>query len=394
MLRSDQEQIFECEGHEDPVSLPPSIPTSTHEDVVVQPLNPLSSFDYFHAATLAGGLSSSAAAVADGGRRAVGVGRGTHNVMESPYERYLRLKLELNELSQDLQEMQDIQTQEKQSIWALLQEETKKLVIESEKLTTKFPAQLSEPSAVVGKGDQERLHNDILSDMQNKLQMISSSSSSTSTNTSGIVTTSSAANEKTFMALEQRVYRLETMLGIHSNYLDLQGLTTTGTNNETSGGMIPLVQIVTRLEQRLALLDSATLDSLRGKIVSLKNEISTATAGSGGSNSNNNNETLMKVFDAMKKLDYLFDNMTKIDAIVDELPIILTRLKTLEGIHWNASMFANRLQLMEQEMQSMTQEVANNQEVLEEIKMGLQENLQIMQENVQKVENRLSRANL
>jgi hypothetical protein len=372
---SDQEQIFESDGQEDSTILPvgksiPAPPPS--EDVSTQSLNALSSFDFFHSASLSSHTKPANNSSSHKIHRI--------NPLESPYERYLRLKMELNELSEELQEMQDIQSKDKQSIWALLQEETKKLCSESDSLMSKFPQQLQ--VLYTGKtSEQEHLHSSIFADIQNKLQTIPSSSTAVMMSPSS--SSSSSVSEKSMLDLEQRVYRLEAMLGIHSNYLDLQIANHDGFGQANG---FPLAHIVQKLEQKVALLDNAALDMLRTKFVAFKNEV----AGS----STSGNDAVMKVLDAMKKLDHFIDNVAKIDAVVDELPIILTRLKTLEGIHWNASMFASRLELMEKEIQSMAQEVASNQDVLEEIKIGLKENLTIMQENVQKVESRLARANL
>ena len=374
MLRSNQEQVFESDGQEEPVvPAVQQINISSSDDVITQSLNTLSSFDYFHNASLSSFTKASYSS-----RR---VNHSTQ--LESPYERFLRLKMELTELGDDLQEMQDLNFKDKQSIWNLLQEETNKLSKEADNLTRKYPFQLRSESELAA--DRTRLHSEILTDLQCKLEDVSKNISISSPSSSS---SSSTINEKVLLGLEQRIFHLETTLGIHANYSDLQ-LVANGLDVNTTSAF-PLVQIIHRLERKVATLDAATIDVLRSKFASFKNEVVGTTSGVAGGG----NDTVMKVLDAMKKLDHLVDSVAKIDAVVDELPIILTRLKTLEGVHWNATMFANRLQQMEQEIQSMAQEVASNQVILDEIKVGLKDNLAMMEENVQKVEDRLSRCNL
>lgn len=348
--RVDQEQIFESEGLVIAEGTPSVVHKTgvegSHKDSILPtPLCPVvEAFEYFHAATATSTTKYP--------------NKTNSNVLESPYERYLRLKCELQELSEDLSASALAQTQGKASIWQYLAEETKKLSQQSESLAN-HPAWKSLP-----------IHDQILQEMASKLDLSSSSQSSNSTEK-----TSSSVDHKMLLQVEHRIHRLETLLGIHHN--------TNTANSDSHMLTLPLMQIVTKLEQKVALVDTHALDQLKAKVHALNVELNSGVSSSAGAGE------VSKALESVKKIDHLLDQVSKLEAVLEDLPLILLRLKTLEGIHWSASTVATRLSQLEQEVTQLTQEVHSNQSILTEVKTGLKVNVEMLQENLQQMEGRL-----
>ena len=381
----DREEIFESEGESSivvshSITAETATSASVSGDIVRDCLPPaLEAFEYFHTTTYPTSTP--------------GTIGGSRSVLESPYERYLRLKGELQDLSEQLSTSALVEEHGKASIWAYLAEETKRLSEQSDVLA-QHPAWKSLQGS-----QQVCLHDEVLQDISAKLA-ITNTTSTTTTSTATTLTKATnkndydlhTRNQKTLLQLEQRIYRLETLLGIHDVHA-------AASSTALSGGF-PLVQLITRLEQKLSVMDHTSLDAMKTKVHGLKVEIdailhhstpstSSSSSSVSAANASNSNPEVTKVMEAIKKVDHIVEMVTKIEHVLEDLPVILLRLKTLEGIHWSASTVATRLNTLEHDVNTLTQEVHNYQQIMIELKAGLKENLQVLQDNMQSVEERL-----
>lgn len=189
----------------------------------------------------------------------------------------------------------------------------------------------------------------------------------------------SLTTDMTVMSLEKRVTTLETLLGISSNetQLNLAG-------SKPFSSSFPLVDAISKLEQRMSMLDSNNLDQLRTKANTLRGELESAVKLKVPLTAEN------KALEAAKKVEDLVEVVGKMDTVIEDLPTLVVRMKTLEHIHLAASTFANRLSNMETEVSTLTADVKSNNEVLRALKFGMAENITIMQNNLKEMEHQLA----
>ena len=171
------------------------------------------------------------------------------------------------------------------------------------------------------------------------------------------------------VALERRVSALETMLGYASNLLDTEG------SSRSSGGSssFPLVETVSRLEKRVALLDPATLDTLRTKAGQLKSDLEAAQKIKGSAQE-------QQALAAAAKVDGLFERVERVRVAAEEVPALVLRLKTLEHVHSSAALFTQRLDQMERSVGSLSDELKSNGAVLASLSEGLKENVKTIKD--------------
>jgi hypothetical protein len=275
---------------------------------------------------------------------------GNELKMESPIQRFQRLRSELAQLKDDLDVLSE---RDPQSIWTALQTETGKLLNQHKELET-HKAWTGRPS------------------LESVLTTTSASSTSSSISTPSVKT-------EELRSLEARLQSLESALGVHSN---IQALTQ---NESTALPALPLLQ---RLERKLNLLDAPALEALRSKANLLKWELE---AMSGGSKTKaQSQETQVKLLEAVRKLEGMGNQLQRVQGVADDLPTLVLRLKTLETLHWTAASTQTRLSAIEAGLSGATQMLEENGRLLSEMKEGLKSNLDTLHQNVLVVEQKLS----
>ncbi len=204
----------------------------------------------------------------------------------------------------------------------------------------------------------------------------SSSSAAGASSSSSSSNGTAASGDAEFIALERRIFALETFLGSAVNAVDVEG--------GQGWGHQPLVDVVARLEKQLASLDSAGLDALRVKAAAARAELEAVgkVKTSAGD---------MKVIDAVKKVEDLHEQIQRVQAVAGDLPALVLRLKTLEAVHQGAASFAVRLQELERVALGAAEDLKSNSEVLGNLKLGLAENLAVIKGSIAQVDGRISK---
>lgn len=308
--------------------------------------------------------------------------------LESPWEKFLRLQNELKELQSDLGVMVNVEKKEKASLWEYLQAETERVIAES---------------AAVGQNPAwERIREQnpgateasVFQDLISKMQLLSNNASST-------IPSQQAAPPvpREVLALEERLHRLEALVGQQSNLADLQTSVYPESivHQASIGSSVPLIKVAQHLEERIALLDTKTLDTIKAKSKLLRSDLESLTSGSSSTSAGAATKAVssaaaneIKIFEAAKKIEGFAERVRQIESVADDLPILAARLKTLETVHWNATATVQRLDELETQAKDLTSLLQSNDEVLAAMKQGLEDNLQVFQENVQQVEARLA----
>mmetsp|Transcript_31798 Transcript_31798/g.53644 ORF Transcript_31798/g.53644 Transcript_31798/m.53644 type:complete len:438 (+) Transcript_31798:76-1389(+) len=327
---------------------------------------------------------------------------------ESPLQRYTRLRNELDVLKTDLDTMvADITTTTGASInnnnstmWSVLQQETKLLIDNTKGLENHRALELVRANLT----SQEQSLLNLASAAEGK--QATTADSQMSTSGGGAEPEVSSMNYNDVIVLEKRLHRLEILLGSDLNNLDVHAAAQTNSTGSISAGgkvsttmasndaislfgvnnttrVFPLLDALTQLEQRVALLDPTSIETIKSKCNSLKSELETTLK------SKSQITAEGKVVDAKAQLSELISTMQQVQTVAADLPALVTRLKTLEHVHVGAATVSTRLQQMEQQVADLSTSLSSNREVLAAMKESLAENIAVMQQNIQSVNHRL-----
>lgn len=330
-----------------------------NENIIQSSLNPADAFQYFH---------QFKAPVP--GKHYYQSSTSSTKGVESPWEKYYRLKSELEELKVNLDEMSVVHQEQKDNVWSILQEKTNTLIQEASSLSS-HEALKRESNKVAS---TESLSVDVLKNLLNKISLKDEESSKEQV-LFMIQNSISRSYSTRLLQLESKIATLESMIGSD----DTQGRFSLTSNESLSA--FPLSSSVQRLEEKVNLLDHSNLEQYRSKLSLLKVELeglaSSLNSPDGGST---------KVVNIYNKVQSFVDQFAAVQSIVHELPLIILRLKTLENVHWNATTFVSRLDSLEKDVKVITNDLQSNQSILLELKSTLQENFAIVKENVERIE--------
>jgi cell division septum initiation protein DivIVA len=321
-----------------------------NEDIIESKLNPDAAYGVFN-----GRMFQSA------GVEYYSLADNIERRIESPLQRFARLRGELDELTSDLNLMVESEAAggKANSTWAVLQREAMNLASSADNLSTHKGFELVRN----GSTSHERALSGIVRSME-ELSVDQEQQGATGPG-SAIAPQIGSAD---LISVEQRVHRLETLLGSASNLLDVSG--------SSSKQPYPLLETVKRLEERAAALDVGELESLRVKCEAVRAELE------GTLKSKSTASAEAKVTEAARQLSGLLALAQKVDAVVGDLPALVLRLKTLEHVHSAAASFTVRLGQTEQDVRALSGQLASNRDVLVELKSSLRDSVTAMQQNV------------
>ena len=182
--------------------------------------------------------------------------------VESPMQRFVRLRAELSELKSDLEHMKSSSADTSVgSVWATLQTEVESMLSEAQNISNHPVLQkLNESSSGV------------LTELGEIAKAAVSDSASHANRERGTDKSSVGGGSSTSLALlENRVFALEMLLGSASNSFDMEGIG----NFSKSGGVanrsvFPLVESLSRLERAVSMMDETSIENLRVKANALR----------------------------------------------------------------------------------------------------------------------------
>lgn len=205
-------------------------------------------------------------------------------------------------------------------------------------------------------------------------------------NTSNPVTCSSSFAE--LEALESRMTSLEEILGGVSNTLSLSTAAATLYERKNTNDCLPLVETVMQLSSRITFLDPIALDALKTRAMNLRKDIDAESA-------RRNSQTTVgtsldgRVIESVKRIDDLHSRVSRVESITQYLPALVLRLKSLESSHVQAASITSKLIESEKIIESLQADLQSNNDVIAAIREGLNENMVILQANITKMEKRL-----
>lgn len=264
------------------------------------------------------------------------------SALESPLERFNRLRMELSDLQSDVDIMEEQErvssssSQQKKghpSLWAVLQREVLALAQQAVPLQTRIDAVESACRTTTDPARQQ------LDDLRKSISLLSGASPSDETNQStGTDHPYSKLSHSQVGQLERRIHRLESCLGSVSNLTAVSSSHSTPLQRVSSsrhGSLIPIIDAVARLEDKLSLLDLKEVDATRAALEGLRVDLEQTTAAALTAKES-------RLVEAFRGLTGLLQLVDKVEAVADDVPVLVTRLKTLEQVHVAATTFNAR----------------------------------------------------
>ena len=179
-------------------------------------------------------------------------------------------------------------------------------------------------------------------------------------------------------SLEARFHRVEKALGD-------TGIT------RGSGGSGGIVGVLHDLEERVRLLDSPTLDSVGRRVAALSSELEKAVklrkrlAKNGGTSEED--PTGVRA----ARVDELYGLVESLGALEKELPMVVARLETLQVLHGETATFSGRLTSLEESVRHVSAETKKQQECVVVMEKSVSENVEMMSKNMKVLDERLIR---
>lgn len=267
------------------------------------------------------------------------------SALESPLERFNRLRMELSDLQNDVDIMEEQErvssssSQQKKghpSLWAVLQREVLALAQQAAPLQTRIDAVESARRTTTDPAHQQ------LDDLRKSISLLSGAPPSDEANQSLVSTGTdnhySKLSHSQVGQLERRIHRLESCLGSVSNLTAVSSSHSTSLQRVSSsrhGSLVPIIDAVARLEDKLSLLDLKEIDATRAALEGLRVDLEQTTAAALTAKEG-------RLVEACRGLSGLVQLVDKVDAVADDVPVLVTRLKTLEQVHVAATTFNAR----------------------------------------------------
>ena len=292
--------------------------------------------------------------------------------IESPMERYQRLRVEVSEFENDLRSLEAATTSEKEKESKLIDGFLPKVKNGINDLLKQLSNLEGNPSLGTlllsrhSSSSMNAFQSDLSTNIKTNLeQMKGSPDVSNSPNSSDTVGGSAGDNSRLLAdaALEERVNRLEKFLGVASSNVA----------NSSS-----VLSIMDDLEKKMATLTPAFLESVRRRTKMLSQELDSVSKKMkrhGGSLSGQTDQEKEKIIK-------LYDTMVKYDHVSEEIPVIVERLKSVENLHRKSLDFDRKLKQLEEAQLSCLEYLKRDEEILTNLEQSMTENAVIMEKNI------------
>jgi len=313
------------------------------------------------------------------------------NAVEDPVSKYNRLQAELGDLRSELEGLAKKETESKDLFTTIKAQEATELAVGAHALQTQLEqlgkTEAFQPFLAPTFDGHSTVASQQLLNKINELQGNSSDSASDATSSGGAEGAGGLTYElfynkelqkehahSSLNGLENRLHKLEEMVGLKS--LDVN----------TAGKPLPLSEVVTRLEERVQILDEDTLEKLTEKMQKLNTVFETFTAKR--KKSKQSNITLEKDVEA-QRVDKLFQTVQQWAPIADTIPTLINRMQTLKKLHEESCLFSQRLFGLENMQDGLKKMLAADEKALDSVQKSIAENMETIKANVTAVDQRI-----
>mmetsp|Transcript_7593 Transcript_7593/g.12787 ORF Transcript_7593/g.12787 Transcript_7593/m.12787 type:complete len:397 (-) Transcript_7593:101-1291(-) len=387
------EEIFESAGEKDHSltdvrDTPSKQPIS--KDIATSSVTPSAAFDYFHGQIYDNNLSAYENLLRDSKNKHRGevsyaladqleMTRGA----ESPFQRFARLKSEMEQLNSDLTIMKQEQEDRdgegggaEVSVWRTLQKETTEML--TKLCTLEASSQdLTQTCGISSKHHVEQADRILSRQLQQDTQPLSEQHDTVTLSSSPV------QHSEALSKLEQRVYALEHLLSMSSSEMTPM----------LSGGSktFPLLENLRSLEQRVNSLDPTVLEVASTKVQQLISELETLNKAQAKAKAKGGKSAHIGGMVSDEQLSMLAERVEALEGFEDELPGMLLRLKTMAGVHQEAASFTARLADLETCADDLSALSQSNGEVLTALQAGFESNMRTLKDNIENLDNRIEK---
>ncbi|CAM9585067.1 unnamed protein product [Chrysoparadoxa australica] len=311
-------------------------------------------------------------------------------VLEGPRERLARLRGEVVQLADDLAEMTEpksdkndedgpTSTSRPEDLWTAMSSEVKELQHELLSIASDASFQpVLDPTAQSG-GKIGALQSELAAQVLEQvtaLKKAAASANSTAAPGGGAPVTYELFLKGQSQGLDQNLGKLG---GLEARIATLEG----ALGRVEGGEKASLVAKVASLEERVARMDPKALEALQKKAQLAKIELEALARAHRTKDSS-------RAAASAKTIEKMYESSQKCEGLVDELPTLVERLVTLQGIHQEAASFRDRLAGMEAGQARVEKLLGTTQQTLEEVTQSLASNIETVQANIASVDDRIA----
>ncbi|KAJ5080177.1 dynactin subunit [Anaeramoeba ignava] len=295
------------------------------------------------------------------------VERARQRKKETQYEKYQRLKYEIESFTKELEEVkkEDEQILQKISIQNLqdllkqmetkLEEVKNQVFTPNKNISSKLSEQIkkfpqNKEAAKPSKPETKQIKEDVVS-----YDLIYSDSLNNLT-------------EETFLfEVEKQIIQLENIVGINQSkeqFVQKEDINT----------------LVKKLKEKISLLDSIRLVKITKKIQLASRNLEVFDE------QIEKDETLEN---SQKKVAELYEKMKEWDKVAQKIPSIISRLHYYKDLHDKQLALISRVIQLENEHKNLSESLSSNVQILEKLKKTFEENITTMKQNISLLEKRI-----
>jgi len=220
---------------------------------------------------------------------------------------------------------------------------------------------------------QEGLSKKLLNELNNFAKIEPLEASTTKNEKSGCVTyelyytpnTSKQLQSSKLAELEKRLSDIENLVGINKLIIP----------------NVNLVEAVEQLKENLSILTIPQIETIQQTINTVSKDMDLLLQKQKSFQTKTINE---------KKINQIFEIMTKWDETNDQLPLLVSRLKSLKSLHEEAASFSRTVKDLELQQEEMKKLLKSDAEILKQLEEGFKKNLNLIQNNFTSLDNRIT----
>uniref|UniRef100_A0A7N6A003 Dynactin subunit 2 n=1 Tax=Anabas testudineus TaxID=64144 RepID=A0A7N6A003_ANATE len=184
-------------------------------------------------------------------------------------------------------------------------------------------------------------------------------------------------NESAKMAdLEKRLAELEIAVGTGSDKQVHTNSNTLSINTST-----PNLDTIELLQARVSALDSATLDQVEARLQSVLGKMNEIAK----------HKAAIEDADTQNKVSQLYDVVQKWDAMSTSIPQVVQRLVAVKELHEQAMQFGQLLTHLDTTQQMINNSLKDNNSLLTQVQQTMKENLVAIEENFAALDQRMKK---
>jgi len=148
-----------------------------------------------------------------------------------------------------------------------------------------------------------------------------------------------------------------------------------------------LQSFVVNLQKRLSLLDTAKIDSISRRVHVVMGDIETMLAKKAELEG-----AVTTDQDLDQKVSELYEFCHKWSATASSLPVVVSRLHSMQALHQQSASFASRLVALEQQQDQLAKLLETTNLAVMELKTGLKENMTVVSDSFRTLDEKISAA--